>query len=143
MVVKKSRGKWFDDGEDDGPAPIASSSKPVASVPSRHARSRSGSLSRSPSPEPTHIRLVGLSSSALPSASELLALDKAAEAAEKRKEKKAKWRAKQGLSKQDDGGDDEDEEGGGWRGKEEKEGKGKDNREAQRLTAYMAKKEKK
>lgn len=85
-------------------------------------------------------RLQGLSSSALPSAKDLLALDAAASAADKRREKKAKWRAKQGLAAQDaDGVDDEGEEGGGRKEKSMDE-KQRLNKEVQQLSAYMEKK---
>ena len=83
-----------------------------------------------------------MASSKLPSAKELLAMDKAAEADEKRREKKAKWRAKQGLAAQEGAG--QDDERGGNRDMTDKERETEEKRklhvETQRLEAYMNKK---
>jgi hypothetical protein len=98
--------------------------------------------SRSPSPEDGTLRpLQPLASSKLPSAKDLLARDKAAEADEKRRERKAKWRAKQGLAAQDDNqGDDEDRDRRKTDKDKEADEHRKLNKEAQQLEAYMAKK---
>jgi hypothetical protein len=144
-IGKKGKG-WFGDEEEEESAPVDSMLPSILRTTrlptSNQGESTQRLSSRSPSPEDGPMRpLQPLSSSKLPSAKELLAMDKAAEADEKRREKKAKWRAKQGLAVQD--GNDEDDEDRG-RGKTEKEKdseeKRKQNREAQQLEAFMAKK---
>jgi hypothetical protein len=91
-------------------------------------------------------RLQPLASSAGPSARDLLAADKAAQALEKKRARKAKWRAKQGLAPQsNENGDDDDDEGprGLARIREnDAQEKMKLNRETQKLQAYMSKKDK-
>jgi len=145
VIGKKGKG-WFGDEEEEESAPVDSMLPSILRTtrpPTTDQGESSQRLSsRSPSPEDGPMRpLQPLSSSKLPSAKELLAMDKAAEADEKRREKKAKWRAKQGLAAQD--GNDEDDEDRG-RGKTDKEKdseeKRKQNREAQQLEAFMAKK---
>jgi len=145
-VGKKGKGWFGDEEEEEQSAPVDSMLPSIlrtTRLPTADQGESTQRLnSRSPSPEDGPMRpLQPLSSSKLPSAKELLAMDKAAEADEKRREKKAKWRAKQGLAAQD--GNDEDDEDRG-RGKTEKEKdseeKRKQNREAQQLEAFMAKK---
>lgn len=95
------------------PPPVIKVTTSAAVIP------RSASRSRSPSP-PHVMRLQGLSGSSLPSARELLERDQAKEAAAVRRQKKANWRAKNGLSKQEGGdGSDEEEIQSSWRQKED------------------------
>ncbi|CDZ97056.1 IK cytokine down-regulator of HLA class II [Phaffia rhodozyma] len=105
----------------------------------------SRSPSRSPTPPPTagSGRLVPLSGSAVPSVKELLAHSEEAEAVRIRKSKKAAWRAKQGLAKQEDGVEDEDEGGRGWRKEEtgEKDEEKRLNREYRQYERFQKKKE--
>jgi IK cytokine len=140
LTAKKGKG-WFGDDEEEDLSTrsmlpdILRATRPAESSAVGSQRG----LSRSPSPgDGTLRRLQPLSSSRLPSAKELLELDAAATADEKKRERKAKWRAKQGLPSQ--GGQEDDDEDT-RRSEKDREGdeKRKLNRETQQLQNYMAK----
>jgi IK cytokine len=154
----KPRRNWFGDAEGEEEQPVVSlagSSRQRSGSPAHRAVPRQ-STSRSPSPSDEEEgnqgtsrslpRLQPLASSAGPSARDLLAADKAAQALEKKRARKAKWRAKQGLAPQsNENGDDDDDEGprGLARIREnDAQEKMKLNRETQKLQAYMSKKDK-
>lgn len=146
LPPKKGKGWFGDEDEEQEEAKLSDSMLPNILRTTKPADESAQRLpSRSPSPEDGTLRpLQPLSSSKLPSAKELLAMDKAAEADEKRREKKAKWRAKQGLAAQDGAGGDDDGDTRGDRGKTDKEKEIEEKRklhvETQRLEAYMTKK---
>jgi len=91
----RERVKYFDDDGDDVPA---ASTAPTAIInlanqPQQSDAPASRPLDDGEEEEERPMRLQGLSSSALPSARELLEMDAAQAAEEKRKERKAKYKA--------------------------------------------------
>lgn len=142
VTTKKGKGWFGDEEEEEQAAPSDSMLPSILRSTKAVDDSAQRMASRSPSPEDgTLRRLQPLTSSRVPSAKQLLAMDKAAAENEKRREKKAKWRAKQGLTAQEGAGED-DGRGGDQETEKERENaeKNKLHVEQQRLEAYMNKK---
>lgn len=145
-IVRAKPGKsWFaDDAEEE--AHKSSSllddilKKTSEALPGDARPDRSGSAS--PEADSAPMRLQPLSTSALPSAKELLALDQEAEKLAKKRASKAKWRAAQGLPAQakDDDEDYDDEGQRRWDKTDAGKEKQRLNRETQKLQSFMAKK---
>lgn len=156
VVRTKQSKSWFSnvEPEETGPSvPVPSGTatrdslaatdgaRPPSPSHRQYNGERARSRSASASPEPIG-RLQPLSSSAVPSARDLLAMDEEAEKLENKRSKKAKWRAQQGLPTQtrDDDGEDEDEQ----RSRNDRQEAGAEkqrlNRETQKLEAFMNKK---